>query len=155
MDELAIAPPENAGLRKTLLRRVPPLGVIVRFLVTGGIVAAVHLGLVTAMVLLGVHIQVALIASYLVSLSIHFTLNRQWVFATDHGYAFRFTLQGARYLMTAALSYACTAIALALLPGALGLPELAVFFLASGAMAVVSFVLLNTWVFRSAPRVTE
>jgi putative flippase GtrA len=129
--------------------------VIARFLATGGIVAVIHLGLVSAMVLFGVHIQVALIASYLVSLTIHFTLNRQWVFASDHGYAFHFTLQGMRYLATAILSYACTATALAVVPDALGLADLAVFFLATGAMAIVSFVLLRTWVFRSAPEATK
>ena len=98
MDDLAISPLQDAGRRKTALRRVPPLRVIAKFLATGGIVAVVHLSLVSAMVLLGVNIQLALIASYVVSLSIHFTLNRQWVFATKQGYVFRFTLQGARYL---------------------------------------------------------
>jgi putative flippase GtrA len=155
MDELAISPPPRTSNHTTLLSRAPRLKVIARFLATGGIVAVVHLSLVSAMVLLGVDIQLALIASYVVSLSIHFTLNRQWVFATDQGYVFHFTLQGARYLATAGLSYGCTAAALAVLPDALGLPELAVFFLASGVMAVVSFVLLNTWVFRSGPRAAE
>jgi hypothetical protein len=49
------------------------------------------------------------------------------------------------------LSYAVTATAVAVLPDATGLPELAVFFLAAGAMACVSFVLLNVWVFAPAP----
>jgi len=150
MDEFAISPRQDASIRATLLRRVPPLAVILRFLVTGGSVAALHLGLVSAMVLLGVHIQAALIVSYAVSLTVHFTLNRQWVFATDQGYAFHLTLQGVRYLCAAAISYAGSAAAVALLPGPLGLPDLAVFFLATGAMTCVTFVVLHLWVFRAA-----
>ena len=151
MDELVITPPPSPTVRATLLSRLPPLRVLVRFVLTGGSVALIHLSLVSAMVLLGIDIQLALILSYLVSLTIHFTLNRQWVFANDQGYAFRLSLQGLRYLCTAALSYAVTAAAIAFLPGVLGLPELAVFFLVTGAMACVTFVILQLWVFRGGP----
>jgi len=151
VDELTITPRPDAGLRHSRLRHLPPLAVIVRFVVTGGSVAAIHLGLVSALVLLGVHIQVALIASYVVSLAVHFTMNRQWVFATEGGYAFRLSNQGLRYLAAAAFSYGGSAAAVAVLPGVLGIPELAAFFLATGAMAALTFVILHLWVFRAAP----
>jgi putative flippase GtrA len=150
MDELAISPRQDSSIRATLLRHAPPFGVILRFLVTGGSVAALHLALVSAMVLLGVHIQLALIASYLVSLTVHFTLNRQWVFASGEGYAFHLTLQGVRYLCTAAISYGGSATGVAVLPGLLGIPQLAAFFLATGAMTCITFVVLHLWVFRAA-----
>ena len=151
MDELVISPPKDPSVPVTPVRRVPSLAVITRFVLTGGSVAVLHLGLVSAMVLLGVDIQVALILAYLVSLTVHFTLNRQWVFASNDGYAFGFTLQGLRYLCLAAFSYAVTATAVAFLPEALGIPELAVFFLVTAVMACVTFLVLQLWVFREAP----
>jgi putative flippase GtrA len=151
MDELVTTLPEDPSVRPTLLSRVPPIKVLVRFVLTGALVGCTNLGLVTAMVLLGVDIQVALAVAYLVGLTVHFTLNRQWVFASDEGYAAHFTIQGVRYLCTAALSYAVTAVAVAVLPEVLGIPQLAAFFLITGAVACVSFVILHVWVFRGAP----
>jgi len=133
------------------LRRLPSAAVISKFLLTGAVVGGTHLGLVTVAVLLGVPIQIALAASFIIALLMHFTLNRQWVFAAESGYALHFTRQGLRYVVVAAVSYAGTATSVALLPSLLGLPELAVFFLATCAMASVSFVALNFWVFRAAP----
>jgi putative flippase GtrA len=103
------------------------------------------------MVLAGVPIQVALALGYTVALCMHFTLNRQWVFAESRGYALHLTAQSVRYIVTAAVSYACTAVAVAVLPDVLGIPELAVFLIASIGMAAITFVALNVWVFRRRP----
>jgi putative flippase GtrA len=144
--------PVPGGLRGVLRHPLIFRPVVMsKFVVTGALVGAAHLGLVTLMVLGGVPIQVALALAFVAALALHFTMNRQWVFASDGGYALHFSRQGARYLATAVLSYAVTATAVAVLPDATGLPELAVFFLAAGAMACVSFVLLNVWVFAPAP----
>ena len=80
-----------------------------------------------------------------------FTMNRQWVFASDGGYALHLSGQGGRYLVLAGFSYLVTAVASAVLPDLLGIHELAAFALSAIAMAGVSFVLLNLWVFRAAP----
>jgi putative flippase GtrA len=147
MSETTVATGRLAGL----IGRLPKPMIISKFALTGVLVGATHLGLVSVMALLGVPIQVALAIAFILALSLHFTLNRQWVFAGGSGYALHFSQQGRRYLATAALSYVCTAIAVAVLPGILGLPELAVFFLAAGVMACVSFLLLSVWVFVAAP----
>ena len=60
------------------------------------------------MVLGGVPIQAALAISFVIALALHFTLNRQWVFTHDSGYALHFSRQGLRYLLAAGLSYAGT-----------------------------------------------
>ena len=133
-----------------LVARLPHPAVLSKFALTGVLVGLTHLGLVSAMFLSGVPIQVALALAFMVALAMHFTLNRQWVFAANSGYALHFTIQGVRYLLAAALSYAGTAIAVAVLPDPLGIPELAVFFMATAVMATVTFVLLNFWVFRRA-----
>lgn len=137
-----------------LFHRLPPAAVISKFAVTGALVGGTHLGIVTLMVLGGVPIQLALALAYVVALLTHFTMNRQWVFASDSGYALHFSGQGGRYLLVAALSYAGTAISVAVLPDPLGVPELAVFVVATCAMALVSFTLLHLWVFRTHPRAT-
>jgi putative flippase GtrA len=134
-----------------VLRRMPRPAVVSKFALTGVLVGATHLGLVSVLVLAGMPIQAALALSFVVALSLHFTLNRQWVFAPDSGYALHFSRQGLRYLFAAGLSYAGTSIAVAVLPDVLGIPELAVFFLAAGAMACVSFAILHLWVFHAAP----
>jgi putative flippase GtrA len=134
-----------------LLRRLPRHAVVSKFALTGLVVGATHLGLVSVLVLAGMPIQAALALSFVVALALHFTLNRQWVFAPDSGYALHFSRQGLRYLFAAGLSYAGTSISVAILPDVLGIPELAVFFLAAGAMACISFAILHLWVFHAAP----
>ncbi len=134
-----------------LMRRMPRPAVVSKFALTGLVVGATHLGLVTVLVLGGVPIQVALAISFVIALTMHFTLNRQWVFTHDAGYAIHLSRQGLRYLFAAGLSYAGTAISVAVLPEALGIPELAVFFLAAGVMACISFTILHLWVFHAAP----
>lgn len=132
-----------------LAQRMPSVAVLTKFALTGGLVAATHIGLVTGMVLGGVPIQVALVLAFIVAIAMHFTLNRQWVFRHESGYRLRFSAQGVRYLASAALSYACTAIGVAVLPDALGIPELAAFFLMTAVMACVTFALLHLWVFHT------
>ena len=132
------------------VRRLPHPRIMSKFVLTGALVGCTHPALVSLMVLAGVPIQAALALAYSVALAVHFTLNRQWVFAQDSGYALHFSRQGLRYLLIAATSYAVTAVSVAVLPDLLGIPELAVFFMAAIAMACVSFVLLNFWVFRRA-----
>jgi putative flippase GtrA len=131
-----------------ILARVPA-ALVSRFLATGALVGGAHPGLVTLAVLVGVPIQVALAVSFAIALVMHFTINRQWVFAPGSG--LHFSRQGLRYVVVAAVSYTGTATSVAFLPGLLGLPELAVFFMAAAAMACVSFVGLNFCVFRATP----
>jgi putative flippase GtrA len=152
MDDLALSPRRGAAARAAVLSRVPPIGVIVRFLVTGGSVAVLHLALVGGMVLLDVPIQIALVAAYLVSLCVHFTLNREWVFATRDGYAFGLSGQGIRYLVAAGTGYAGAAAGTALLPDALGVSEFVAFLIATAAMTSINFLFLHLWIFRSAPK---
>ena len=102
------------------------------------------------MVLLGVDIQVALIAVVRGQPQLHFTLNRQWVFAPSQGYALRLTGQGVRYLADRWPLVRLTALALAVLPGCSACPSWPSSW-PPRVMAVFSFLLLRTWVFRPRP----
>ena len=132
-----------------LTSRIPPFAVLAKFAVTGGTVAAVQFGLVIVLVLIGVPIQLALALTMVVVLCLHFTLNRQWVFASQAGYAFHLSGQGVRYLVAAGVSYGGVALGTAVLPDLLGVPELAGFMLASAVMTVVNFAALHLWIFRT------
>lgn len=147
MEESTVIPPPRAGLRAHL----PPIAVLSKFVITGGLVAAVQFGIVTVLVLLGVPIQLALALTMIVVLTLHFSLNRQWVFASEPGYAFHLTGQGVRYLLAAGLSYAGLALGTAVFPILLGVPDLVALLLASATMACINFFVLHLWAFRTAP----
>jgi putative flippase GtrA len=122
-----------------------------RFGLAGGAVALVNLGVMTALVAgFGVRAQIALVVSYVLGLAAHFTLNRQWVFSPDDAYHLHLTHQGVRYLGSAATIYGVTALALAALPGALGVPSLAVYYVTVLMLSVVNFFVLRSLVFRAA-----
>jgi putative flippase GtrA len=142
--------PETSRLG-AFIARLPIPTVLSRFALTGVLVAVVHYSAVTALALAGTPIQAAVAIGFVLAVCTHFTLNRQWVFSSDEGYALHISHQGARYLVVAACSYAATAIGVAVLPDALGIPDLAAFFLVSAVMACVGFVVLRLWVFRAAP----
>ena len=57
--------------------------------------------MVIGLVLIGLPIQLALALTMVVVLTLHFSLNRQWVFASDSDYAFHLSGQGVRYLVAA------------------------------------------------------
>ena len=50
------------------------------------------------------------------------------MFASQHGYALALSAQGRRYLVVAFISYALTALSLAVLPAALDAPRLLVYY---------------------------
>jgi putative flippase GtrA len=124
---------------------------IVRFALTGGLVAAVAFVCMTVqLTVFDVPGQLALVITYLVSTTLHFALNRHWVWRGAHGYALQITAQGRRYLCVVALSYAINALSLAWLPGLLDVPELAVYFTVTSLLAVVSYLVFRHWVFGAA-----
>jgi putative flippase GtrA len=123
-----------------------------RFGVSGGVVALVNAGTMTVLVAIaGVPAQLALLISYVLGLAIHFTLNRQWVFSAVTRDHLRLSAQGVRYVTSAASIYVFTAVALAVLPHALGIRVLAVYYLTVVVLAVANFLVLRRWVFRIAP----
>jgi putative flippase GtrA len=111
-------------------------------------VALVNVGIMTILVgVLDAPPQPSLLLAYTASLAVHFTVNRNLVFATDAGFALHLSAQGMRYLSLALSSYAITAVALAVLPGLLDLPVLVVYLVTVGCLAVVNFVLLQGLIF--------
>ena len=121
---------------------------LARFGVSGSVVAVVNAIVMVGLLVVGVPAQVALATSYVCAVCLHFALNRQYVFTSYAGYSLQLTSQGVRYLAIAVCSYLLTSFAVAVLPGMLAAPMLAVYFATSISLALVSFVLLRAWVFR-------
>jgi putative flippase GtrA len=122
---------------------------LARFALSGGLVTAFMFATVTGLVAgAGVPAQAALVVAYVGGIVLNFSLNRQFVFVSGRGYAHRLSAQGLRFLAVALASYGLTALALAVLPGWLGVPELAVYLVTAAALALVSFLVLRHWVFR-------
>jgi putative flippase GtrA len=128
---------------------------LARFALSGGLVTLFMFATVTGLVAgADVPAQAALAIAYVGGIVLNFSLNRQFVFVSGHGYAHRLSAQGVRYLLVALASYGLTALSLAVLPGWLDVPELAVYLVTAAALALVAFLVLRTWVFRptAAPR---
>lgn len=119
----------------------------IRFLISGSTVAACQFVTMPLLVLAGVSDQLAVAGAYLAALVLHFVLNREFVFASESGYALHLSAQGVRYVSVAFTSYVATSTAVALLPGPLDVAPIAVFYGASVASAAVAFVVLRQWVF--------
>jgi putative flippase GtrA len=120
-----------------------------RFLLSGGLVALVYLALMALFVTVaGLPSQAALALAYALALALHFSLNRQFVFGSRR-HSLHLARQGVRYLVLVAFGYGVTAVALALLPGPLGLPDLAVYFIVAGCLVPVNFFVMRAWVFHA------
>lgn len=139
-------PPGDPGDGSSAARPAP-LAQMARFATSGGVVAALYISTTTILIATGVHPQIALAVGYVAGLALHFTLNRQFVFVSSSAFSHRLSTQATRYLIVAATAYAVTAIALAVLPGALAVSEVAVFITVTVMVTVVNFVTLRSWVF--------
>jgi putative flippase GtrA len=115
-----------------------------RFAVTGATVMLVYLGVTSFLsVLAGVPFQLALAIGFCVGLSVHFTLQRQFVWAHSSGFALPLRHQAGRYLLASVVQYGVTAASTALLPSLLGVATEIVYL---GTVVVV--VCTNFLVFR-------
>jgi putative flippase GtrA len=127
--------------------RDPNSGVVgqgVRYAMAGGVVASVYLGVTVLLAgVVGVHFQVALAIGFCCGITVHFTLQRFFVWAQEDEFALPFRHQASRYLLVAGTQYGVTAASTSLLPKALGLPTELVY-----GVTVLAVVSLNFLIFR-------
>lgn len=124
-----------------------------RFAVAGGVTALVYFGgtlLLSGPV--GLPIQLSILVAYATSLAVHFTMQRVLVFRDHDAFELAVHQQAGRYLTLAAIQYAFTATATAVLPSALGLSDQVVYVLSAGTAACVTFLVLRRHVFHPEER---
>ncbi|HEV7493831.1 MAG TPA: GtrA family protein [Baekduia sp.] len=122
-----------------------------RFVLSGGTVAVVYLGL--GLLLsgpLGVPIQIAIPVSYVISVLFNYSMQRWFVFAHSDAFALSRQAQFLRYVQIGAAQYALTALATAVLPDVLGLDEQVVYVATALIAAVITFIVLRLVVFHGS-----
>ena len=120
-----------------------------RFATASVVTVAVQAGIVIGLIAVGLDPQIALVAGLGIATIVHFTVNRQWVFA-DEGTSFHLHLsrQGLAYLLLALFNYLASALALALLPDSLRVSPALVYMGTTLVLGVNNYLWLGKLVFK-------
>jgi putative flippase GtrA len=125
---------------------VPAQGV--RFATSGVAVALFYLLVTTILAnVFGIDFQIALVLGFASALTLHFVLQRVFVWAHHGEYALEMPQQVPRYLAVALLQYALTSVATLFLPDALGVSVTLVYVVTAVTLSVVSFFVFRSRVF--------
>jgi putative flippase GtrA len=123
-----------------------------RFVIAGGTVALVYVGTTTILAtMVGLPFQAALAIGMCVSLVLHFTLQRLFVWVHHEEFALPLHHQVGRYLLAAAAQYGVTAASTSQLPGMLGLSTEIVYLATVATITVTNFVLFRNGIFHAQP----
>jgi putative flippase GtrA len=123
---------------------------MVRFGLAGGSVALVYLTVTTVLSqVLGMAFQLALAIGFSSGLLLHFTLQRVFVWTHHEEFALGLSHQVRRYLTMAAAQYGATAASTAVLPGALGMSNEAVYLVTMALVTTVGFLLMRFVIFHA------
>ena len=121
-----------------------------RFAISGTVVALVYVTVTTVLHdLFDVRFQLALALGFLVGVSLHFTLQRLFVWRHHEKFALRARHQAARYLGVCGLQYGITALSTSQLPRLLGLPVEVVYLLTLIAVTGSNFIVFRGRVFHA------
>ncbi len=127
----------------------------VRYALAGGLVTAVYLSTTTVLSdVVGLPFQIALALGFCVAVSVHFTLQRLFVWVNQEEFALPFRHQVGRYLLVAGGQYGVTVASTSVLPAALGLPTEVVYLATAGVLVSVNFLIFRNRVFHSTTRGT-
>lgn len=120
-----------------------------RYLLAGGLVALVYLGLTAALIsATDLDVQVAVAIGYFSGIAVHFALQRGFVFSTQAGYALSVRGQAWRYAAVALSQYAFTALAVGVLTAG-GVPDLPAALVTAAVLTPAVFHLLRTRLFHA------
>jgi choline kinase/putative flippase GtrA len=128
------------------------LGQGTRYALAGCVVALVYLLTTTALAtLLHLPFELALAIGFCAGISVHFTLQRKFVWTDRGAFALPLRHQTARYVVAAGTQYALTALGTSLLPAALGLPVEAVYLAIVAVLISTNFLVFRNIVFHPEP----
>jgi putative flippase GtrA len=121
-----------------------------RFAISGAVVSAVYITITTLLATAShLRFQIALAIGWGVAASVHFTLQRTFVWARDQAFALPIRHQVGRYLLVAGSQLGVSATTTAVLPPVLGLSA-EVIYLATGVLLTVfNFLVFRTGVFHA------
>ena len=144
-------PPAGQNIAVQIVRelaRHPTTGPILRYGIAGATVAVVYLGIPWVFnANLGVPIQIVIPIAYVAAISLHFTLQRHFVFRHVEQFALTRREQAARYVAFGVVQYPTTALATALLPHLLHISAWGAFVGITLAVSGTFFLILRRHVF--------
>ncbi len=142
-------------LARSFLRdiRSPDWGVVgqlVRFALSGSLVAVVYVSTTTILHdVFAVEFQIALAIGFIVGVGLHFTLQRVFVWRHHEDYALAVHHQAVRYLCLCGSQYGLTALSTSQLPPLLGLPVEVVYLLTMLTLAAFNFLFFRNRIFHA------
>lgn len=120
----------------------------IRYGIAGVTVATVYLGLPVALNgIFGLPIEAGIPIAYAVAISLHFTLQRLFVFRHVETFALSRREQAMRYVVVAVVQYPTTALATAVLPGLIDISERAAYLGTAIVISLTFYIVLRTHVF--------
>ena len=123
-------------------------GPLIRYGIAGGCVALVYLGVPLLLHdLAGLPIEVAIPIAYALALTLHFNLQRHFVFRHIDEFALSTRQQIGRYVVMAAIQYPTTALGTAFLPGWIHVSSDAAFVIITLTISLTAFLLLRGHIF--------
>jgi len=121
-----------------------------RFALSGSLVAILYVSITTLLhEAFAVPFQIALAAGFLVGVTVHFTLQRVFVWRHYEQFALAWHQQATRYLLVCGSQYGITALSSAQLPALLGLPVELVYLLTVLSVTGLNFILFRGRVFHA------
>jgi putative flippase GtrA len=151
----AVTTSSKVQLARAFLRdiRSPEWGLAgqgVRFALAGAAVAALYVAVTTLLHdAFAVPFQIALAIGFVVSVALHFTLQRLFVWRHREAFALAAHHQAVRYLFVCGSQYGVTALSTSQLPSLLGLPVEVVYLLTMVTVAGINFLVFRGRVFHS------
>jgi putative flippase GtrA len=141
----------EAGKSVRMLRtRTGILGQGMRFALAGGVVTLVYLTLTTVLsAIVGLPFQAALGIGFCAAITMHFTLQRMFVWIHHEEFALPLRHQVGRYLLVALTQYGVTVASTSQLPPVLGLPTEVVYLATAMLTLTVNFLVFRHRVFHA------
>ena len=151
----AVTTSSGLKLARAFLRdiRSPEWGIAgqgIRFAIAGAAVAALYVAVTTLLHdAFSVPFQIALAVGFVVSVALHFTLQRLFVWRHREQFALAVHRQAVRYLCVCGSQYGVTALSTSQLPGLVGLPVEVVYLLTMLSVAGINFLVFRGRVFHA------
>ena len=124
-----------------------------RFAIVGALTAVTYFALTLLFAgPVGIPIQLAILCAYPISLLVHFSGQRLFVFRSGDGFALALHHQAARYLAVGGTQTALALLITTFVPAWIGVDERVVYVFATILLAVAAFLLLRFHVFHRPKR---
>ncbi len=122
-----------------------------RFMIVGAVVAGVYVGTTTLLAeVIGVGFEASLAIGFALAITMHFILQRLYVWRHGSDFALPMHHQLVRYLAMAGLQYGLTAAITGTLPRALGTSPEVVYLPAVALLTVTNFLVFRSRIFHVA-----